>query len=134
MNLNSLDIENNILLKHCGKSFSLYKFFRKHVSVWCQKKHLHCTMSWHPRTAFLKHLYSCIALAFLYIFGYLIKNIFVPKTLWDFIWLAGGWWEVEWFPYGCLLFGSCGLIFQFFILNETFWKFNYFSAFQYFHR
>ena len=28
MNLNSLDIENNILLKHCEKSFSLYKFFR----------------------------------------------------------------------------------------------------------
>ena len=44
-NLNSLDIENNMLPKHYQKSFSLYKFFRKHVSVWCQKKHLHCTIS-----------------------------------------------------------------------------------------
>ena len=36
-NLNSLDIENNMLPKHCQKSFWLYKFFRKHVSVWWQK-------------------------------------------------------------------------------------------------
>ena len=26
----------------------------KLAAVWCQKKHLHCTISWHPRTAFLK--------------------------------------------------------------------------------
>ena len=75
-NLKSLDIENNMLPKHCQKSFWLYKFFRKHVSVWCQKKHLHCTISWHPRTAFLKHFES----KFLYISVYLIKKIFVPKT------------------------------------------------------
>ena len=37
-NFNSLDIENNMPPKHCQKSFSLYKFFRKHVSVWCLKK------------------------------------------------------------------------------------------------
>ena len=77
MNLNTLDIENNMLPKHCPKFFSLCKFFRKHVSVWCQKKHLHCTISWHPRTAFLKHFES----KFLYISVYLIKKIFVPKTL-----------------------------------------------------
>ena len=53
-NLNSLDIENNMLPKHRQKSFSLYKFFRKHASVWCQKKHLHCIISWQPRIAFLK--------------------------------------------------------------------------------
>ena len=53
-NLNSLDIENNMLPKHRQKSFSLYKFFRKHDSVWCQKKHLHCIISWQPRIAFLK--------------------------------------------------------------------------------
>ena len=35
-NLKSPDIENNMLPKHCQKSFWLYKFFRKHVSVWCQ--------------------------------------------------------------------------------------------------
>ena len=75
-NVNSLDNENNMLPKHCQKSFSLYKCFRKHVSVWCQKKHLHCTISWHPRTAFLKHFES----KFLYISVYLIKKIFVPKT------------------------------------------------------
>ena len=57
-NLSSLDIENNIHRKHCQKSFSLYKFFRKNISVWRQKKHLHCTSSWHPRTAFLKHFES----------------------------------------------------------------------------
>ena len=56
--------------------FSRYKFFTKHVSVWCQKKHLHCTISWHPRTAFLKHFESKC----LYISVCLIKNIFVPKT------------------------------------------------------
>ena len=75
MNLNTLDIENNMLPKHCPKFFSLCKFFRKHVSVWCQKKHLHCTISWHPRTAFLKHFESkCLYISV----WYLIK-IFVPK-------------------------------------------------------
>ena len=57
-NLNSLDIENNILPKHGQKSFSLYKLSCKHFSVWYQKKHLRCTISWHPRTAFLKHFES----------------------------------------------------------------------------
>ena len=75
-NVNSLDNENNMLPKHCQKSFSLYKCFRKHVSVWCQKKHLHCTISWHPKTAFLKHFGSKC----LHISVYLIKKIFVPKT------------------------------------------------------
>ena len=75
-NLNSLDIENNMPPKHCQKPFSLYKFFRKHVCVWCQKKHLRFSISWHPRTAFLKHFGSKC----LYISVYLIKKIFVPKT------------------------------------------------------
>ena len=57
-NLNSLDIENNILPKHCQKYFWLYKFLKKHVSVWCQKKHLDCTISWNPITEFLKHFQS----------------------------------------------------------------------------
>ena len=75
-NLNSLDIENNMSPKHCQKPFSLYKFFRKHVCVWCQKKHLRFSISWHPRTAFLKHFGSKC----LYISVYLIKKIFFPKT------------------------------------------------------
>ena len=33
MNLNSLDIEKNMLPKHIQKPVSLYKFFSKHVSV-----------------------------------------------------------------------------------------------------
>ena len=57
MNLNSLDIENNMLPQHSKKSFGLhYKFSSKHVSVWLQKKHLHSTISWCPK------LHSCSAL------------------------------------------------------------------------
>ena len=71
MNLNSLDIENNMLPKHCQKYFWLYKFLKKHVSVWCQKKHLDCTISWNTRTEFLKHfeskcLYISVYLRFLF--------------------------------------------------------------------
>ena len=75
-NLNSLDIESNMLPQHSQKAFWLYKFSSKHVSVWCQKKHLHCTISWRPRTAFLKHFESKC----LYISAYLRKKIFVPET------------------------------------------------------
>ena len=50
MNLNSLDIENNMLPQRNQKPFWLYyKFFSKHVSVWCQKKHLHSTVYWRPK-------------------------------------------------------------------------------------
>ena len=35
-NLNSFDIENNMLPKHSQKPCSLYKFSSKHVFVWCQ--------------------------------------------------------------------------------------------------
>ena len=45
-NLNSFDIENNMLPNHSQKPFSIYKFSSKYVSVWCQKKHLHCIISW----------------------------------------------------------------------------------------
>ena len=75
-NLNLLATENNMLPKQSQKPFSLYKFSRKYVSGWCQKKHLHWGISWHPRTGFLKHLESKC----LYISVYLIKKIFVPKT------------------------------------------------------
>ena len=51
-NLNSLDIENNMLLQHSQKPFSLYKFSSQHFSVWCQKKYLHCINSSCPRTAY----------------------------------------------------------------------------------
>ena len=58
MNLNSLDIGNNMLPQYSQKPFLLYKFPSKHVSVWCQKKHLACNISWRPRTAFLKNFES----------------------------------------------------------------------------
>ena len=67
------------------KPFSVYKFSSKHVSVWCQKKHLHCTISWSPRTTFLKYFESKC----LYISVYLFKK-FVSKTYQDFIWWYGG--------------------------------------------
>ena len=47
-NLNSLDIENKIQPQRSQKTFWLYKFSYKHVSVWCQKKYFHCTISWRP--------------------------------------------------------------------------------------
>ena len=75
-NLNSLQIENNMLPKNCQKPFSLYNFFSKHVSVWCQKKHLHCTICCRPRAAFLKYFESKC----LYISLYLPKKIFAPKA------------------------------------------------------
>ena len=75
-NLSSLDIENNMLPKKRQKPFSLYKFPSKHVSCWCQKKHLHYTISWHPRTVFLKHFESKC----LYISVYVFKKIFVPNA------------------------------------------------------
>ena len=77
-NLNSLDIENNMLPKHSQKPFWVYKFSSIYAFVWCQKRHLHCTctISWRPRTAFLKHFKSKC----LYISVYLHKKIFVPKT------------------------------------------------------
>ena len=36
-NLNSFDIENNMLSQHSQKPLWLYKFSAKHFSVWCQK-------------------------------------------------------------------------------------------------
>ena len=56
MNLNSLDIENNMLLQHSQKLFWIYeKFSSKHVSVWCQKKTFVLHRFLTHKTAFLKH-------------------------------------------------------------------------------
>ena len=52
-------------------SFSVYKFSSKHVSVWCQKKHLDRTILCRPRITFLKHFESKC----LYISVYLPKKI-----------------------------------------------------------
>ena len=95
MNLN--DIENNLLPQHSQKSFSLYKFSSKHVSVWCWKKHFQkwcSTIPWHPTTVFLKHFESkCLCISV-----YLRKKIFVWQS--SKILYGGGWGVVvaEWFP------------------------------------
>ena len=44
-----------MLPQHSQNPFRLYKFCGEHVSVWCQKKYLHSTISRRPRTAFLNH-------------------------------------------------------------------------------
>ena len=75
-NLKSFDIWNNMLPQHNQDHFSLYKSAGKDFSVWCHKKHLHCTISWRPRTVFLKHIESNCQ----YISLNLRKSIFVPET------------------------------------------------------
>ena len=70
------DTENNMLSKHYQKIFSVYKFSSKNASAWCQIKHLHCTISWRPRTTFLDHFES----KRLYISVNLSKKMFVTKT------------------------------------------------------
>ena len=74
--LNSLDIENNILMQHSQTPFSLYKCFSKHISVLCQKKHLHCTVSWLPRPEFLRH-FKCKNL---YIYLYISVRKLLSQT------------------------------------------------------
>ena len=75
-NLNSFDTENNMFPQQSWKPFSLYKFSCKHFFIWCQKKHLHWTISWRPRTSFLQHFES----KYLYISVYLCKKTSVPET------------------------------------------------------
>ena len=87
------------------KPFWLYKFFSKHVSMWCQKKYLGCNISWCPRTAFLKHFKS----KFLYIYVYLLKKN-VSGEGWDRGWLI-----------------RFTIVLQFFILIEIFENSTIFS-------
>ena len=55
-NFISLNIVKKHTPQHSQKSYSLYKFSRKHVSGCSQKKHLYCTISRRPKEAFSKHL------------------------------------------------------------------------------
>ena len=81
MNLNSLEIENNKLPQHSqNPSWLYYKFFSKHVSVWCQKKNI-CTAPFLDTQKL--HSWSILKAnfcIFLYILVYLIIKVFVPKT------------------------------------------------------
>ena len=81
-NLNSLDIENDILPKHSQKPFWLHKCSCKHV-------YLDYTISWRPRTVFLKYFES----KSLYISNLLKKkNCFRDVVR---VYLVGGWGETE---------------------------------------
>ena len=57
-----------MLPQHSQKPFRLYyQFSSKHISVWCQKKHLHSTFSWHPKLHSWSNLKANVRI-FLYIF------------------------------------------------------------------
>ena len=115
-----------MLPKHSQKTFSVYKFPSKHVSVWCQKKYLHCTISWRATATFLKHFgRKC-----LYISVYLPKKTFAWKG-WVIRFHLVVWGLVaDW-----IIFLSSLLGFRnFFYFNWHFSKFSYFSVFRYFHQ
>ena len=116
-------------LQHSPKPFWLYKFSNKHVSVWCQKKYLHCTSSWRPRTAFLKQF----EIKCLYISIYLLKNVrdVVRSYLVGVEWVVGGGLNSFLKAARCLGLAKCFTTFRF---NWNFWKFNYFSSFWYFYQ
>ena len=123
--LNSLDIENNMLPQHSQKPFSLYKFSGRHVFVWCQKKYLHCTLSWRPRTAFLMNLQMSV---YFYISPY--KNICFQRC--SKILSEGGWVAGRLNNFLKAVHILClEKYFTMFYFNWNFWKFNYFSAFRY---
>ena len=78
-NLNSLDAENNMLPQHSQNPFWLKNFPANIISVWCQEKHLHCTISRCPRTAFLKHFESkCLYISVYHYIMALYNALFIP--------------------------------------------------------
>ena len=79
-------IENNMLPKHSQKAFSVNKISSKYVSVWCQEKYLHCTISWRPRTTLLKHFKSKC----LYISVYLSFSFKDEARFYLVVWGVGG--------------------------------------------
>ena len=89
-NLKSFKIENKMLPKHSQKKFISLQIFQQNVSIWCKKKHLHCTISWCPRTTFLKYFESKC----LYISAYLSKKFCFKDvaTFYLVIWGVGGGW------------------------------------------
>ena len=128
----SFDIENNMFPKHSQKTFSVYKFSSKHVSAWCQKKHLDCTILCCPIITFLKHFESKC----LYISVYLPKKILRFKRISLKIFYLEVWGVGERLnnflkAARCLSLLKCFTICHF---NWNFWKFNYFSVLRCFHQ
>ena len=75
-NLNSLYIENNMLLQYSQNSFSLYKFWSKYFSVCCQKKTSTLHNLFTPKNVSSKHFESkCLVISV-----YLRKKMFIPET------------------------------------------------------
>ena len=75
---NSPDIEK-MCSRNTTKNLPHFTNFPK-ASGWCHKKHLHCNISTHPRSAFSKHFVSKC----LYIYVYLRKKICVAETVVSF--------------------------------------------------
>ena len=113
MNLNSHDIENNMLLQHSKKSSWIYqKNFSKHVSVWCQRKHLHSTVSWRLKL----HSWSTLKANVLFFLNISVRKDVVKFYLMGVGGLGGGWiislrWLVLWASYNVLCFFILILIF-----------------------
>ena len=82
-NLNSFEIENNILPKHSQKNFSFYKFSNKHVSVSRQKKTFALHYFLTPKNYFVESKY-------LYISVYLSNNfLFQRPKIYLGVWGVG---------------------------------------------
>ena len=123
-NFISLNIVKKHTPQHSQKSYSLYKFSRKHVSGCSQKKHLYCTISRRPKEPFSKHLETKC----LYVPVYLRRKILFQRRR---KFLSGEGMNYCLKATHCLELGKCFEIFNF---NWNFWKFNYFSVFLYFHQ
>ena len=125
MNLNSLEIENNMLLQHSQKPFSLYTFSSQYFSVWCQKKHLPCSISWRLRTAFLKHFKATVCI-FLYISvrKFLFQRCSKILSCW-----REGWWSGWIISLTRIAVGPSSDVLQFFILIEIFGNSTIFQHF-----
>ena len=121
MNLNSLDIENNILPQHSQKPFWLYKYPSKHVSV-CVRKNI-----WTALFLDAKELYCWSTLK---VNVCIFLHISVRKFLFQRrrMILSDGGWAADWgrlnsFPKKarCLGLIKC--------LIETFWNSSIFQHF-----
>ena len=120
----------NICSKYTAKNLSHFTNFPANIFLLAvKKKHLYCTISWRPRTAFLKHFESKGQ----YIFVYLHKRFFSWIQKRNKI-LSGGEWintMNNFFKTArCVCPAKCFTIFHF---NWNFLKIIYFSAFRYFH-
>ena len=105
-----------MLSKHSQKAFWAYKVSSKHISVWCQRMYLHCTIFWRPSTTLLKHFKSKC----LYISVYLSFCFKDEARFYLVVRGAGGGWIIS-----LRRLIKCFTIFHF---NWNFSKFIYFFS------